>query len=326
MKKNPVLLVFLLITGMVHSQSNTVLPANVGIGILTPTASLHVAAENSNHDGTIKIGERAWVQHRDEGNTTTSFINDYNSDYSKIDFRMKGTAGSNAVMTLQGNGFVGIGTNYPQVKLELVNGGEIIRHTNPVYYSTFRLYNDQNTPYRSLEIDYSGSAYSGSLLVNGPQGESASIGTVGSYPLAFGTGNIARMTITGSGNIGMGTIDPGDYRLAVNGKIRAKKVVVETSWSDYVFDKAYKLQSLSSLESFIRQNKHLPGVPTAKEVEKNGISVGESQALLLKKIEEMTLHLIRLNKMNIKLSEENRGIKKRLASLEGKTNKLPAGR
>jgi peptidoglycan hydrolase CwlO-like protein len=63
-----------------------------------------------------------------------------------------------------------------------------------------------------------------------------------------------------------------------------------------VFDKKYKLRSLYSLESFIKENKHLPEVPSAKEVEEKGISVGENQALLLKKIEELTLYILEINK------------------------------
>jgi hypothetical protein len=75
-------------------------------------------------------------------------------------------------------------------------------------------------------------------------------------------------------------------------------------WSDYVFNDDYKLRSLSSLESFIKQNKHLPEVPSAKEVEEKGISVGDNQALLLKKIEELTLYVIEFyyGKWNIQYS------------------------
>jgi hypothetical protein len=101
------------------------------------------------------------------------------------------------------------------------------------------------------------------------------------------------------GNVGIGTISPSE-KLSVNGNISAKKLIVtQTGWSDYVFDKDYKLRSLSSLESFIKQNKHLPEVPSAKEVEEKGINVGDNQALLLKKIEELTLYVIELKKITI---------------------------
>lgn len=105
--------------------------------------------------------------------------------------------------------------------------------------------------------------------------------------------------------------DNGRDMLQVNGNIRAKKLIVETGWSDYVFAEGYKLRSISSLQQFISKNGRLPDIPSAKEVEKDGVSVGETQSLLLKKIEELTLYVIRLN-------EENQALKKRVASLENR--------
>jgi hypothetical protein len=69
-------------------------------------------------------------------------------------------------------------------------------------------------------------------------------------------------------------------------------VIVDTGWSDFVFDESYKLKALSETEAFVKSEKHLPGIPSAKEVAENGISVGEMQAKLLAKIEELTLHQI----------------------------------
>ncbi len=104
------------------------------------------------------------------------------------------------------------------------------------------------------------------------------------------------VTILRTGNFGIGTTNPTE-KLTVNGTIKAKEVsVVPSGWSDYVFDKEYQLRSLFSLEQFIQQNKHLPDVPSAEEVEKKGIKVGDTQALLLKKIEELTLYIIEQNK------------------------------
>lgn len=108
-------------------------------------------------------------------------------------------------------------------------------------------------------------------------------------------GNAALVWNT-SGNIGIGTTSPGE-KLTVNGFVKAKKIVVsQVGWSDYVFNEEYNLRSLSSLESFIKVNRHLPEIPSAKEVEENGISVGDNQALLLKKIEELTLYIINQEK------------------------------
>lgn len=98
----------------------------------------------------------------------------------------------------------------------------------------------------------------------------------------------------------------GDHKLFVSGGITAEevKVKLKTAWSDYVFFPDYQLKSLAEVESFIKQNGHLPEVPNAKTVEENGIELGEMNALLLRKIEELTLYI---------LEQE-----KRITALEGK--------
>ncbi|WP_461788906.1 hypothetical protein [Pedobacter sp.] len=100
------------------------------------------------------------------------------------------------------------------------------------------------------------------------------------------------------GNVGIGTTTPAE-KLSVNGKIRAKEVKVEVAnWPDYVFEDSYRPKTLSEIESFIKLNKHLPDVPSAKQVEANGIELGEMNKVLLKKIEELTLLLIEQNRKN----------------------------
>ena len=107
------------------------------------------------------------------------------------------------------------------------------------------------------------------------------------------------------GKVGIMTTTPGAYELAVNGDIRAHSIRVETSgWPDYVFDSSYRLMSLPETEKFIKTYKHLPGIPAAHKVEKEGIELGNSQKLLLKKIEELTLHVIELEK-RLALQEGN---------------------
>lgn len=106
-------------------------------------------------------------------------------------------------------------------------------------------------------------------------------------------------------NVGIGVTNP-SYKLEVNGSIRSKEVVVEaSSWPDYVFSDGYELASLSEIEAYIKSNRHLPGVPSAKEVENGGLSVGEMNAKLLEKIEELTLHVIRLEKEMEDLKKQN---------------------
>jgi hypothetical protein len=103
------------------------------------------------------------------------------------------------------------------------------------------------------------------------------------------------MYIKQNGNIGIGTANP-TYKLAVNGTIRTKEVIVETGWADFVFEKDYKLPSLKEVEQFIKNNKHLPEIPSAQEIQKNGLSVGEIQTKMMQKIEELTLYVIELQK------------------------------
>lgn len=99
--------------------------------------------------------------------------------------------------------------------------------------------------------------------------------------------------------------------LEVNGKIRTKEVVIETVnwWSDFVFDKNYKLPSLAEVESHIKEHKHLPDVPSEAEVKENGINVVEMQAKLLQKIEELTLYVIDQQKEIKELKDELKTLK-----------------
>ena len=102
-----------------------------------------------------------------------------------------------------------------------------------------------------------------------------------------------------AGKVGIKTPNPGNYDLAVNGNVRVKEIKVETAnWPDYVFEKSYALPSLEETEKHIKEKGHLPGIPSAKEAESSGIDLGEMNAKLLKKIEELTLHLIELKKEN----------------------------
>ena len=115
-----------------------------------------------------------------------------------------------------------------------------------------------------------------------------------------------------SGKVGIKTQIPGDYDLAVKGKIRSQEIKVETSgWADYVFEEDYKLPTLAETEKFIQRNGHLPDVPRASEVEANGISLGEMNKILLKKIEELTLQVIQLNKTVQRQEQTIKEVKKR---------------
>ncbi|HMG68470.1 MAG TPA: hypothetical protein VK588_12320, partial [Chitinophagaceae bacterium] len=117
-----------------------------------------------------------------------------------------------------------------------------------------------------------------------------------------------------AGSVGIGTNAPGPYKLAVEGTIGARKIKVTQAnpWADYVFEKDYQLPSLKEIETYIQQYKHLPEVPSAQEVNRDGLDLGDNQAMLLKKIEELTLYVIDINKKLEKLSIENSELKKKL--------------
>jgi hypothetical protein len=125
--------------------------------------------------------------------------------------------------------------------------------------------------------------------------------------------------IFSSGKIAIGTTDMtkiSTYSLAVNGDALFNKVKVKlyASWPDYVFHKNYNLLPLSEVEKFIQENNHLPEIPSASEVEKEGLDIGDNQALLLKKIEELTLYVIEQNK---KIEDQG----KRIENLEKELKK-----
>jgi hypothetical protein len=142
-------------------------------------------------------------------------------------------------------------------------------------------------------------------------------------PVSFWTsptlsgGLVERLTIGTNGNVGIGTTTPGTFKLAVEGKIGAREVVVtNAAWADYVFDTAYDLRPLSEVESFIKINKHLPEIPSAEEVRTNGHKLGEMDVLLLTKVEELTLYMIEIKKEMQKLERENKNLKGELHELK----------
>lgn len=115
-------------------------------------------------------------------------------------------------------------------------------------------------------------------------------------------------------NVGIGTSNTQGYKLAVNGNAIFQRVVVKpySNWPDYVFGKPYRLPTLGSLREYLAKNGHLPGVPAAAEIQTKGIDVGANQAILLKKVEELTLYLLNENEMIRKQQREIDKLKKLL--------------
>ena len=111
-------------------------------------------------------------------------------------------------------------------------------------------------------------------------------------PGAAGTGNI----YYNNGNVGIGTASLVGDGLTVNGAIRSEEIIVQNvDGADFVFNPDYNLMPLSEIEAFVKQNHHLPEIPSAAKMQANGVELGKMNMLLLQKIEELTLHVIRLN-------------------------------
>lgn len=161
----------------------------------------------------------------------------------------------------------------------------------------------------SCDYCYSNNSVEGDLVLrgysSGNNSKSLIIANEGTGKIKFATretpstnGGITqvRMTIDNTGKVGIGTENP-DAELAVNGLIHAKEVKVDLQgWPDYVFSEKYDLISLEEVEKHINEKGHLPNIPSAKEVEENGVNLGEMNKKLLEKVEELTLYVIDLKK------------------------------
>ncbi|WP_133166407.1 hypothetical protein [Sphingobacterium haloxyli] len=121
------------------------------------------------------------------------------------------------------------------------------------------------------------------------------------------------------GNVGIGTVDP-KAKLSVEGNILAKEIKVTNNIAvpDYVFEPEYELPSLSAIEAYVKEHKHLPDIPSAREIAEQGLDVGEMNLLLLKKVEELTLHLIEKEKKMKKMET----VADRVTELEEKLRKM----
>ena len=124
------------------------------------------------------------------------------------------------------------------------------------------------------------------------------------------------------GNVGIGTANPNN-KLDVNGTIHSQEVKVDMdgwSWPDFVFKKDYALPTLEEVEKHIAEKGHLENIPSEEEVLKDGINLGEMNAKLLQKIEELTLYVIEQNKRLDKVEKENVELKSQIIPSKNKTN------
>ncbi|MBX3102251.1 MAG: hypothetical protein KF690_07070 [Bacteroidetes bacterium] len=177
-------------------------------------------------------------------------------------------------------------------------------------FSMDGVYN-QNRPLQGIFLPKTGGVrLENTGLVVTPQGN-VGIGTA-SPQKKFVVGD-STLVVTSQGNVGIGVANPGS-KLAVDGLVCAREVRVSKvggqnsgicQWPDYVFEPGYSLMPLDKLEDYLKTHKHLPEVPAAKTVEQDGLYVGEMQYIQMKKIEELTLYIIQLEK-RIKELENSR--------------------
>ncbi|MDM8176922.1 hypothetical protein QT327_21655 [Olivibacter sp. 47] len=211
------------------------------------------------------------------------------------------------------NGRVGIGTTSPTDLLEINHGAER-KGITLIGEGNASAYTDIGFKKESITALPDGTVWAWyiSHRKDGYFSDSASPGTslefygirknTGYYaPLSFkSNGDVILASAKGatSGNVGIGTTNP-QAKLAVNGNILAKEIKVKTDISvpDYVFEPDYKMLSLSEVENYVKEHKHLPEIPSAKEIGEDGLDLGAMNLLLLKKVEELTLHLIDKDKI-----------------------------
>jgi hypothetical protein len=228
-----------------------------------------------------------------------------------------------------GVGCVGIGTTNPTARLEVKNGnGDVLRLVGNTgnHFLDFSNIDDGTNRYSAI---VQGAAANAPITFYNPKNGSAlgiSLRNMGgnwnclhlynndSYGGIQSTNNLSLQPA--SGNVGIGTTNPTN-KLEVNGTIRTKEVIVETTgWSDYVFASNYRLAPLSEVKAHIATAGHLPGIPSAAEVAEHGVSVGDMQAKLLAKMEEMTLHMIALSEKVDAQSAQLAAQSTRIAQLE----------
>jgi hypothetical protein len=302
---------------------------NLGVGV-SPATGIRLHLKNSSHawlriekpDASMEGGVQ--LANSTTGQLFYLYSDNSDSDAVKLQFsgltgegdatpRMELPATNTNIYMVESGGNVGIGTTSPSVKLEV--NGAINVGSNSGTQSGY----GQKINFLGADLNgdplwiarYNNGANQSELRVNiGDDGQDKDMFVVGNIPYDPPNSPFRSvLSVHTSGKVGIGTTEP-DEALTVKGKIHTSEVRVDLQPNvapDYVFEKDYNLLPLSKLESYIKTNKHLPEVPSAKEMEANGMNLKEMNLILLKKVEELTLHLIdqnkKLEKQHTKISE-----------------------
>ena len=304
----------------------------LGIGTPNPEGVLHVYSTNedawvyftnnlngNNNPKTSQGLAFGWNYSAGQGESIINY-NTVLGSQPRLDFTSFDGSSFRTEMTLR-DGFLGIGKTSPYAKLDVATGNIFfdIGNENRVVISDDATDTNADSP----KLCFYGRDYAGAHIT-GPSIQKINTASYGRGRLAFFqhggadyTSEAEVMSILYNGNVGIGTTSP-TYLLSVKGTIGCGEVIVEnvTGWADFVFEDDYHLMPLQELDSYIQENKHLPEIPTSEEVQENGISVGEMNAKLLQKIEELTLHTIEQQKIIEKQQDDYIELKNEIEELK----------
>ncbi len=207
-------------------------------------------------------------------------------------------------MVIDANGNVGIGTKNPQGPLSVK--GPSVWGQIKILPTSDNAEAGLSFSSNSSDADFSKMWFMG---VNG-------WGIGQKFAIGSSTTGAPSITFINGGNIGIGTTSP-DTKLTVNGTVHAKEVKVDVNIApDYVFEKNYKIKPLAEVKNYIAANKHLPEIPSAKNMEKDGVNLSEIDMKLLQKVEELTLYLIDKDSQILNQQKQIDNQQKRLTKLE----------
>ena len=228
-------------------------------------------------------------------------VTTYNNPDGYI-FKARSNYNSNALV-VKGDGKVGIGTDNPVEAVQI--GDRFVIHNGGTKVIGY------NWHYENGSSKYITNGYSSQIRFGGNGTLSFVVSPSGSAGQNI-TDEKYAIHISNDGKVGIGTTNPHGYELAVKGFAIAEDFTVQeyTDWPDYVFNDNYNILSISELETFVKKNKHLPGIPTEVDVKENGVKLGEMNKKLLQKVEELTLYIIQQQKEIEALQKEVETLKK----------------